>query len=213
MPLIPLGPAAGVDRFTIGVVAFRVRDASHAASRVPHWRNSSARCPDLRRQSWLIWQSAWRWPYAEGVTMVRAGISRQPRAVPGWVSETWINLVVEESRCGRASSRLRDHGRARPGRGPLVLQLVGVYGPRPFLLAAALGIPVVLPLLLFVRRAPTSSRASTAASLATCCLPPVILLAGMTSSLGEQAAMAFLPIFALDPGVSAQTAPLGCRPS
>jgi MFS family permease len=65
--------------------------------------------------------------------------------VPWVVSEIWMNVVVEENRRGRVmglSSALVAVGMAL---GPIVLQVVGVYGPVPFLTGAALSLLVAVP--------------------------------------------------------------------
>lgn len=209
MPLIPLGlEQQGVDRFTIGIVsAAWGLGMLVTTSRVPALAARLGAVPLICAGTVANSAICVALAYTEGVALWfgLAFLSGSLGAVPWVVSETWINLVVEEKRRGRAVAIYATMVALGLAGGPLVLQLVGVYGPRPFLLAAVLGIPVVLPLLLFVRAAP-SIRASGQGSVAAILrVAPVILLAGMTSGLGEQAAMSFLPIFALDSGVSART--------
>ena len=209
MPLIPLGlEQQGVDRFTSGIVSSAWGLGMLAtASRVPALAEQLGAVPLICAGTLANSAICVALAHTEGVTLwfVLAFLSGSLGAVPWVVSETWINLVVEESRRGRVVALYATMVALGLAGGPLVLQLVGVYGPRPFLLAAALGIPVVLPLLLFVRRAPSIQPSEHGSVAGYLLLAPVILLAGMTSGLGEQAAMAFLPIFALDSGVSAQT--------
>ena len=74
--------------------------------------------------------------------------------VPWVVSEIWMNIVVDEKRRGRVMgvyAMLVARGMAL---GPLVLQVVGVYGPAPFLTSAALALPVAVPLLTSWKSAP-----------------------------------------------------------
>lgn len=208
MPLIPLGlEQQGVDRFTIGIVSAAWGLGMLATtSRVPALAERLGAVPLICAGTVANSAVCVALAYTEGVALWfgLAFLSGSLGAVPWVVSETWINLVVEEKRRGRAVAIYATMVALGLAGGPLVLQLVGVYGPRPFLLAAALGIPVVLPLLLFVRHAPSLQPGPHGSVAGILLLAPVILLAGMTSGLGEQSAMSFLPIFALDSGVSAE---------
>ncbi len=125
--------------------------------------------------------------------------------VPWVVSEIWINLVVDEERRGRAVAiyvALMATGMAA---GPLALQLVGVYGPRPFLACAALALLVALPLLASWNSAPAIQPTKEGGFARILLLVPALLLGALASGLGEQAAFAFLPIYGLRSGVPAET--------
>ena len=125
--------------------------------------------------------------------------------VPWVISEIWINLVVDEDRRGRAVAiyvALMATGMAA---GPLALQLVGVYGPRPFLACAGLALLVALPLLSSWNSAPAIAPAKEGGFARILLLMPALLLGALASGLGEQAAFAFLPIYALRSGVPAET--------
>jgi MFS family permease len=125
--------------------------------------------------------------------------------VPWVVSEIWINLVVDEERRGRAVAvyvALMATGMAA---GPLALQLVGVYGPRPFLACAALALLVALPLLPSWNSAPAIEPTREGGFARILLLVPALLIGALASGLGEQAAFAFLPIYALRSGVPAET--------
>jgi MFS family permease len=125
--------------------------------------------------------------------------------VPWVVSEIWINLVVDEERRGRAVAvyvALMATGMAA---GPLALQLVGVYGPRPFLACAALALLVALPLLPSWNSAPAIQPTREGGFARILLLVPALLIGALASGLGEQAAFAFLPIYALRSGVPAET--------
>jgi MFS family permease len=125
--------------------------------------------------------------------------------VPWVVSEIWINLVVDEERRGRAVAvyvALMATGMAA---GPLALQLVGVYGPRPFLACAALALLVALPLLPSWSSAPAIGPTREGGFARILLLVPALLIGALASGLGEQAAFAFLPIYALRSGVPAET--------
>ncbi|CAN5790372.1 MFS transporter [soil metagenome] len=125
--------------------------------------------------------------------------------VPWVVSEIWINLVVDESRRGRAVAIYSTLVALGLAVGPLVLQVVGVYGPRPFLVNAALGLLVILPLLPGWRLAPPIRPMGGGGFGSVVLLAPVALLAALACGLGEQVAFSFLPIFAIEAGLSAES--------
>ncbi len=128
--------------------------------------------------------------------------------VPWVVSEIWMNVVVEEKRRGRVMavySMLVALGLAL---GPLVLQVVGVYGPKPFLACAALALLVALPLLPYWKTAPRIEHAEDSGYWAVVVAAPLAMLAGFVCGLGEQVAFSFLPVYAVGAGVSAETGAL-----
>jgi MFS family permease len=124
------------------------------------------------------------------------------------VSEIWKKVVLEQKRRGRDMgiySGLEDLGMAL---GPLVLQVVGVYGPVPFLTGAALSLLVAVPLLPYWNTAPRI-RVDAASGFATVVLlAPLAMLAAFACGLGEQVAFSFLPVYAVGAGVSADTGAL-----
>src|SRR4029453_2591561 len=132
--------------------------------------------------------------------------------VPWVVSEIWMNVVVEEKRRGRvmaAYSMLVALGLAL---GPFVLQVVGVYGPKPFLTCAALALLVAVPLLPYWRTAPKIEHAEDSGYLQVVVLAPLAMLAGFACGLGEQVAFSFLPGYGGGAGVSAEMGALWLSP-
>jgi MFS family permease len=128
--------------------------------------------------------------------------------VPWVVSEIWMNVVVEEKRRGRVMavySMLVALGLAL---GPFVLQVVGVYGPKPFLTCAALALLVAVPLLPYWKTAPKIEHSADSGYLAVVVAAPLAMLAGFVCGLGEQVAFSFLPVYAVGSGVSAETGAL-----
>ena len=124
--------------------------------------------------------------------------------VPWVVSEIWMNVVVEEKRRGRVMavySMLVALGLAL---GPFVLQIVGVYGPKPFITCAVLALLVALPLLPYWKTAPKIEHAEDSGYLQVVVLAPLAMLAGFACGLGEQVAFSFLPVYAVGAGVSAE---------
>lgn len=124
--------------------------------------------------------------------------------VPWVVSEIWMNVVVEEKRRGRVMavySMLVALGLAL---GPFVLQVVGVYGPKPFLTCAALALLVAVPLLPYWKSAPRIEHAEDSGYMIVIVGAPLAMLAGFVCGLGEQVAFSFLPVYAVGAGVSAE---------
>src|SRR4029077_16218644 len=92
--------------------------------------------------------------------------------------------------------------------GPLVLQVVGVYGPVPFLTGAALSLLVALPLLPSWHTAPRI-RVDAASGFSTVVvLAPLAMFAAFACGLGGQGAFRFLSVSAVGAGVSPETAAL-----
>jgi MFS family permease len=89
-----------------------------------------------------------------------------------------------------------------------VLQVVGVYGPLPFLTGAALSLLVAVPLLPHWSTAPRI-RVDAAGGFGTVVLlAPLAMFAAFACGLGEQVAFSFLPVYAVGAGVSADTGAL-----
>jgi len=128
--------------------------------------------------------------------------------VPWVVSEIWMNVVVEESRRGRVMGVYSALVAVGMALGPMVLQLVGVYGPAPFLTGAALSLLVAVPLLPYWRSAPRI-RVDAASGFATVVLlVPLAMFAAFACGLGEQVAFSFLPVYAVSAGVAPDTGAL-----
>lgn len=128
--------------------------------------------------------------------------------VPWVVSEIWMNVVVEEKRRGRVMAIYGILVALGLALGPLVLQVVGVYGARPFLVCAALALLVAVPLVPYWRTAPRIEHAEDSGYLAVVRGAPLAMLAGFSCGLGEQVAFSFLPVYAVGAGVSPETGAL-----
>ena len=122
--------------------------------------------------------------------------------VPWVVSEIWMNLVVEEKRRGRVMAIYAAMFAGGMALGPLVLQVVGVYGPVPFLTCAGLALLVALPLLPYRYRAPAIRHHAESGYGAIFVAAPLAMLAAFAGGLGEQVAFSFLPIYAVSAGVA-----------
>jgi MFS family permease len=125
--------------------------------------------------------------------------------VPWVVSEIWINVVVEENRRGRVMALYSAMVALGMALGPMVLQVVGVYGPLPFLTGAALSLLVAAPLLPYWRTAPRIRMDESSGFSTVVLLAPLAMFAAFACGLGEQVAFSFLPVYAVGAGVSADT--------
>jgi MFS family permease len=127
---------------------------------------------------------------------------------PWLLSEIWINVVVEDKRRGRALATYSTLIAAGLAAGPLVLQVVGVQGPAPFLACAALSILIGLPFVPVRRRAPDIRPEPGGSVWATGRAAPLALIAALVAGLGETVAFTFLPIYAVGGGLSPEAAVL-----
>jgi MFS family permease len=124
--------------------------------------------------------------------------------IPWVVSEIWMNVVVDEKRRGRAMALYAMMVALGMALGPLVLQVVGVYGPMPFIVCAALALLVAVPLLPYWRTAPLIKHELNSGYLAVIAVAPLAIFAGFACGLGEQVAFSFLPVYAVAAGVPAE---------
>ena len=143
-----------------------------------------------------------------GVVMPWLTICSTPPSMPWVVSEIWINLVVDEKRRGRAMAVYATLIAVGMALGPLILQFVGLYGSRPFLVAAGIMLVVILPLLPAWKSAPPVTLVENSGLWHVVRAAPVAMLAAFACGLGEQVAFSFLPIFAVGANVSAETGAL-----
>ncbi len=128
--------------------------------------------------------------------------------VPWVVSEIWMNVVAEEKHRGRVMGIYGGMVALGMALGPVVLQVVGVYGPLPFLTGAVFSLLVAVPLLPHWRTAPRIRVDSAGGFAAVVVLAPLALFTAFACGLGEQVAFSFLPVYAVGAGVSAQTGTL-----
>jgi MFS family permease len=128
--------------------------------------------------------------------------------VPWVVSEIWMNVVVEEKRRGRVMGIYAAMVALGMALGPMVLQVVGVYGPTPFLTGAALSLLVAAPLLPSWRTAPRIRIDAASGFGAVVIVAPLAMFAAFSCGLGEQVAFSFLPVYAVGAGVPADTGAL-----
>lgn len=128
--------------------------------------------------------------------------------VPWVLSEIWINIVVEERRRGRAMAIYAILIAAGMALGPFVLQVVGVYGPLPFLTCALIALLIAMPLLPYWNVAPAIAPEPGSGFVAVVLAAPLAMLAAFSSGVGEQVAFSFLPVYAVGAGVAPKTGAL-----
>ena len=208
LPLVPLAlEREGVDKLTIGIVsaAWAVGMLTFG-TRIPQLAARFGAVPAIIGSVVLgslitVAYTVTSGPVAWFVLSFLHGVVG---GVPWVISEIWMNVVVEESRRGRVMgiyAMLMALGMAL---GPLVLQVVGVYGAAPFLTCAALALIVCLPLLPFWKTAPAIEHHLDSGFASVVTLAPLAMLAAFACGLGEQVAFSFLPVYAVGAGVSAE---------
>ncbi|MBS0220538.1 MAG: MFS transporter [Proteobacteria bacterium] len=209
LPLVPLAlERRGVDNFTIGLVsaAWGIGMIS-TAHRIPAVAARIGATPLICLSLLVTAVIAVAFAYTESTVLwfglsLLSGVSG---GVPWVVSEIWINLVVDERRRGRAVAVYSTLVALGLAVGPVVLQVVGVYGPRPFLVTALLTLLIALPLLPSWRTAPVIEESEAGGFWRIVRLAPLPMLAVLACGLGEQAAFSFLPVYAVMSGIAPQT--------
>jgi MFS family permease len=209
LPLVPLAlERRGVDNFTIGLVsaAWGIGMIS-TAHRIPAVAARIGVIPLICLSLVMTAAISVAFAYTEDTILwfglsLLSGVSG---GIPWVVSEIWINIVVDEGRRGRAVAIYSTLVAAGLAVGPVILQVVGVYGPRPFLATAALTLLIAVPLLPNWRTAPVVEEAAGGSFLRIARLAPVAMLAAFACGLGEQAAFSFLPVYAVTAGVPPET--------
>jgi MFS family permease len=212
MPLVPLAlEQQGHDRLTIGLVsaAWAIGMLSFG-TRIPQLAARFGAVPAivgavvigaLINCAYTVTSGPVAWAILTFLHGVIGG-------VPWVVSEIWMNVVVEENRRGRVMGIYSGLVALGLALGPLVLQVVGVYGPVPFLTGAGLSLLVAIPLLPHWRTAPRIRIDSSSGFAAVVVLAPLAMFAAFACGFGEHVAFSFLPVYAVGAGVSAETGAL-----
>jgi MFS family permease len=212
MPLVPLAlEQQGHDKLTIGIVsACWAIGMLGFGTRIPALAARFGTVPAIigavvigaiLNASYTITSG----PVAWGILTFLHGIIG---GVPWVVSEIWMNVVVDEKQRGRVMGIYAGMVALGMALGPLVLQVVGVYGPVPFLTGAGLSLLVALPLLPSWRTAPRIRVDRESGFGMVIVLAPLAMFAAFACGLGEQVAFSFLPVYAVGAGVSADTGAL-----
>jgi MFS family permease len=208
IPLVPLAlEQQGHDKLTIGIVgAMWAIGMLSFGTRIPQLAARLGAVPAivgavvigaLINCSYTITSGPLAWAILSFLHGVIGG-------VPWVVSEIWMNVVVEENRRGRVMGIYAALVALGLALGPLVLQVVGVYGPAPFLAAAALSLLVAVPLLPYWRTAPRIRIDSSSGFATVVMLAPLAMFAAFSCGFGEHVAFSFLPVYAVGAGVPAE---------
>lgn len=212
MPLVPLAlEQQGHDKLTIGLVsAMWAIGMLSFGTRIPALAARFGAVPAIIGAVVIgaILSAAYTvtsGPVAWGILTFLHGIIG---GVPWVVSEIWMNVVVEDKQRGRVMGIYAGMVALGMALGPLVLQVVGVYGPVPFLTGAALSLLVAVPLLPSWRTAPRIRVDRESGFAAVVVAAPLAMFAAFACGLGEQVAFSFLPVYAVNAGVSAETGAL-----
>jgi MFS family permease len=212
LPLVPLAlEQQGHDKLTIGVVSAAWAVGMLAfGTRIPYVAARLGAVPaivgsvvigSLITVSYTLVSGPVAWFALSFVHGIVAG-------VPWVVTEIWMNVVVEEKQRGRVMGVYAMLVAGGLALGPLVLQVVGVYGPVPFLACAVLALLVAVPLLPYWKSAPAIEHHRDSGFMVVIAAAPLALFAAFACGLGEQVAFSFLPVYAVGAGVSAETGAL-----
>ncbi len=212
IPLVPLAlERQGADKFTIGLVsaAWAVGMLSFG-TRIPYLaaRLGAARAIVLAVVAGSLVTATYTVTSGPIAWFILSFLHGVVGGVPWVVSEIWMNVVVEEERRGRVMGLYAMLVALGMALGPLVLQVVGVYGSAPFLTCSALALLVAVPLLPYWRTAPPIKHERDSGFLKVVGVAPLAMFAACCCGLGEQVAFSFLPVYAVGANVSAQTGAL-----
>jgi len=212
MPLVPLAlEQQGYDKLTIGIVSAAWPVGMLAfGTRIPQLASRFGAVPAIIGAVLVgallsVTYTLTSGPVAWAILSFLHGIVG---GVPWVVSEIWMNVVAEEKHRGRIMGIYAAMVALGMALGPVVLQVVGVYGPVPFLTGAGLSLLVALPLLPYWRTAPRIRVDATSGFMAVIVLAPLALFTAFACGLGEQVAFSFLPVYAVGAGVSPETGTL-----
>ena len=129
------------------------------------------------------------------------------------VSETWLNRVASSAGRGRAVALYATMWSGGLAAGPLVLQVTGIEGVRPFAAAAGLILLAALPPLLGRRGAPAGATGSALTggggwSLALFSRAPTVILALFSAGFVEISLFTLLPLYGQTAGLDRSSAVL-----
>ena len=212
MPLVPLAlERQGADKLTIGVVAAAWGIGMLAtAGHIPRLAARFGAVPFIFAS--VVAGSAITMAYtltdSPAIWFVLSLLHGAMGGVPWIVTEIWMNVVVEEERRGRVMGVYSTLVALGIALGPFVLQVVGIYGPVPFITCAVLALLVALPLLPYWRTAPPIEHTDDSGYMTVVATAPLAMLAGFVCGLGEQVAFSFLPVYAVSVGVAPETGAL-----
>ncbi|WP_086464576.1 MFS transporter [Oceanibaculum nanhaiense] len=126
-----------------------------------------------------------------------------------WIaSEAWLNAIVTDRNRGKMLGLYVTCFAGGFALGPVIVGTVGLQGPVPFLIAAAILGASALPLPLARHALPPVPSHAAGNILRLMLLAPTIMLAAMISGLSDATVFALLPVYALRVGFAPETAVL-----
>ena len=126
-----------------------------------------------------------------------------------WIaSEAWLNAIVTDRNRGKMLGLYVTCFAGGFALGPVIVGTVGLEGPVPFLIAAAILGASALPLPLARRALPPVPSHAAGNILRLMLLAPTIMLAAAISGLSDATVFALLPVYALRVGFAPETAVL-----
>src|SRR5262245_1176317 len=187
IPLVPLAlERQGVDKLTIGIVGAAWAVGMLAtAPYIPRLAARFAALPfifaavvagSVITVAYTLTDSVVAWFLLSLVHGMTGG-------VPWVVSEIWMNVVAEEKHRGRVMGVYAMLVALGLALGPFVLQVVGVYGPAPFVTSAVLALLVAVPLLPYWKTAPPIELPKDSGYLAVVASAPLAMLAAFACGL------------------------------
>ena len=212
MPLVPLAlEREGHDKLTIGIVSAAWAVGMLAfGTRIPAWAARYGAVPAIVGSVVVgsIITAAYTVTSGPVAWFILSFLHGVVGGVPWVVTEIWMNVVVEEKQRGRVMGAYAMLVALGLALGPLVLQVTGVRGPVPFLTCAALALLVTVPLIPYWKKAPPIDHPKDSGFRTVMLLAPLAMFGGLVCGFGEQNAFSFLPVYAVDAGVSDQTGAL-----
>lgn len=126
-----------------------------------------------------------------------------------WIaSEAWLNAIVTDRNRGKMLGLYVTCFAGGFALGPVIVGTVGLEGPVPFLIAAAILGASALPLPLARHALPPVPSHAAGNILRLMLLAPTIMLAAAISGLSDATVFALLPVYALRVGFAPETAVL-----
>lgn len=126
-----------------------------------------------------------------------------------WIaSEAWLNAIVTDRNRGKMLGLYVTCFAGGFALGPVIVGIVGLEGPVPFLIAAAILGASVLPLPLARRALPPVPSHAAGNIGRLMLLAPTIMLAAAVSGLSDATVFALLPVYALRVGFAPEAAVL-----
>ena len=126
-----------------------------------------------------------------------------------WIaSEAWLNAIVTDRNRGKMLGLYVTCFAGGFALGPVIVGTVGLQGPVPFLIAAAILGASALPLPLARHALPPVPSHAAGNTLRLMLLAPTIMLAAAISGLSDATVFALLPVYALRVGFAPETAVL-----